>query len=86
MWSYGKHGAIRSNQYHHQRQDRPEVYRENGAFYITSKGLLEASKDRASGNVGLYVMPRQRSFEIDEPADFEELTFLMKSGYFSSPK
>ncbi|MFT4303206.1 MAG: cytidylyltransferase domain-containing protein [Candidatus Woesearchaeota archaeon] len=53
------------------RQDMKKVYRENGAIYImTKKGLLK-HKNRLFGNIGIYHMPIYRSFEIDEPGDFE---------------
>ncbi|MFA5133312.1 MAG: acylneuraminate cytidylyltransferase family protein [Patescibacteria group bacterium] len=55
------------------RQDFGETYRENGAIYIMSKKGLLSHKNRLYGKIGLYVMPGARSFEIDEPEDWNFL-------------
>ncbi|UCD13729.1 MAG: acylneuraminate cytidylyltransferase [Thermoplasmatales archaeon] len=55
------------------RQDMKKFYRENGAIYIVSKENLIKYKCRLCGKVGIYEMPKERSFEIDEPEDFEFL-------------
>ena len=31
------------------------------------------SKCRLNGEIGLYIMPRERSYEIDEPEDLTEI-------------
>ena len=53
------------------RQDMDPKFRENGAIYVTTREQLLKSKNRLGGNIGLYVMPTSRSFEIDEPEDLE---------------
>ena len=55
------------------RQDMKKLYRENGAIYVIDRENLLKSKSRLTGKIGLYEMPRERSFEIDEPEDFELL-------------
>lgn len=55
------------------RQDEKLKYRENGAIYIMTKENLVKHKNRLHGNIGLYVMPYHRSYEIDE---YEDLLFL----------
>ena len=57
------------------RQDIPEQYVENGAFYITTKKSLLESKLRYSGNIGVYKMPMLRSFQIDT---LEDLNLIEK--------
>jgi N-acylneuraminate cytidylyltransferase len=59
------------------RQDRPEKYVENGAFYITSKKALLSSKLRYSGKIGIVEMPLYRSFQIDTPEDLELIKKLL---------
>ena len=60
------------------RQDMDMVYRENGALYVMSrKGLID-NRNRLCGNIGLYRMPGSRSFEIDEPGDFEMAEIYMR--------
>jgi CMP-N,N'-diacetyllegionaminic acid synthase len=51
------------------RQDMPEKYVENGAFYITTKTALLSSKLRYSGKLGVIEMPFYRSFQIDTHED-----------------
>lgn len=55
------------------RQDVPETYIENGAFWITSKKRLIESKLRYSGIIKPYTMPLLRSFQIDT---LEDLTLI----------
>ena len=53
------------------RQDRENVYVENGAFYITTKEKLLESKIRISGKIGIVEMKMQDSFQIDTQDDFD---------------
>jgi N-acylneuraminate cytidylyltransferase len=51
---------------------------ENGAFYITRKDLLVKTKCRISGNISVYLMPKETYFEIDEVNDFIIVGSLLK--------
>ncbi len=53
------------------RQDREDWYAENGAIYFTKSYAIKATGLRCGGEVGLYVMPKERSFEIDSPFDWK---------------
>ena len=57
------------------RQDKEEVYVENGAFYITTKKLLQKNKTRVSGAIGVVEMSPYESFQIDE---WRDLNFVEK--------
>ena len=59
------------------RQDVPETYVENGAFYITTHEALLNSKLRYSGKVGMVEMPKHRSFQIDTIDDLELIKKLL---------
>jgi N-acylneuraminate cytidylyltransferase len=59
------------------RQDVPETYVENGAFYITTKKALLNSGLRYSGRIGMTEMPKNRSFQIDTPDDLELVKKLL---------
>ena len=59
------------------RQDREDTYIENGAFYITTKELLEKNKVRVSGNKGVVEMSPFESFQIDTMEDFNFIERLM---------
>jgi len=60
------------------RQDRGDLYIENGAFYITRKKNLLYSKCRISGKIGFVQIPYWRSFQIDDYDDLWGIEKLMK--------
>lgn len=60
------------------RQDRTDWYLENGAIYFTRKYVIEHAKCRLHGFIGLYVMPKERSFEIDDETDWRICEMLME--------
>ena len=80
-WSRANSESIGVPQYEianrQMRQDIPPMYRENGAIYVTRPSSVMYSGCRISGNVGLHVMPRQRSFEVDYPEDLTELAAFL---------
>jgi len=58
------------------RQELPVLYSENGAVYLQRVDSLLASCDQRTGSlfsddVRAYVMPSERSLDIDEPYDLE---------------
>ena len=59
------------------RQDFQGILMENGAFYITSRDILEQYKCRLGGRIGIYEMPAETAFEIDEPADWQIVEMLL---------
>ena len=62
------------------RQDLPPVYVLNGAVYlIRTDRFLETNSFCPPGAVA-YVMPTERSVDIDTEADFQQAEFLMKQG------
>lgn len=52
------------------RQDREDWYKENGAIYFFKKYVLQTTGCRLGGAIGLYVMPPERSLELDTPLDW----------------
>jgi CMP-N,N'-diacetyllegionaminic acid synthase len=52
------------------RQDLPPVYVLNGALYIADAAWLRKSRTFLSQDTVGYVMPADRSLDIDTPADF----------------
>jgi N-acylneuraminate cytidylyltransferase len=59
------------------RQDKKEVYVENGALYISTKKQILNSKLRYSGNIGCIEMPLQRSFQVDTYEDLKLIDKLL---------
>lgn len=62
------------------RQDIKESYYPNGAIYIFKKSLLQSGKYYGTNSFS-YIMPRERSVDIDTIDDFEYAEFLMKKKY-----
>ncbi|MFO1509889.1 MAG: acylneuraminate cytidylyltransferase family protein [Steroidobacteraceae bacterium] len=53
------------------RQDLPAVYKLNGAVYVAETGWLRRSRTFVTNETVAYVMPADRSIDIDTAADFE---------------
>ncbi|NLI91353.1 MAG: acylneuraminate cytidylyltransferase family protein [Peptococcaceae bacterium] len=62
-----------------QRQESPRVYVENGAIYVARTDYLLMKKRFITRDTLAYIMPRERSWDIDDDWDFFYCTFL-KSG------
>lgn len=60
------------------RQDRTDWYKENGAIYFSRKYVIQHAKCRLHGFIGLYVMPAERAYEIDNPIDWDVCEMLMR--------
>jgi len=76
-WRNGK--ALNYDIYNRpRRQDFQGTLIENGAFYISSVADIKSTKNRISGNIGIYKMPEYTYTEIDEPEDWIVAESLMK--------
>ncbi len=53
------------------RQNKENLYTENGMFYITKRKNLLESKLRYSGKIGIVEIPLKDSFQIDTIDDLE---------------
>ncbi len=63
------------------RQSLPEVYSLNGAFYLTDTGQLRANKSFMPKGATLpYVMPPERSINLDNMFDVQVLDALLEKG------
>nr|WP_231701885.1 acylneuraminate cytidylyltransferase family protein [Crassaminicella thermophila] len=60
----------------YRRQDLPKVYSLNGAIYMSTTENLVSNKSFYSENTLPYIMPKERSIDIDDMIDFKlaELT------------
>lgn len=61
------------------RQDLPEVYALNGALYIAATRFVTDHRSFFSPDTVAYIMPKQRSIDIDEEKDFEYCEWILKS-------
>ncbi|MBI5357166.1 acylneuraminate cytidylyltransferase family protein [Candidatus Collierbacteria bacterium] len=60
------------------RQDAPKVYLQNGSIYAMWKREIFGEKDLFERKTRVYVMPEERSVDIDTNLDFEFAEFLMR--------
>ncbi len=65
---------------HRPRQALAEVYALNGAFYLTHRDTLVAERSFLPERTLPYVMPPERSINLDSPFDLEVLEALVARG------
>ena len=60
------------------RQDAPKSYDMNASIYIWKRDVILNESSLFLENTGLYVMPEERSIDIDNELDYKFVEFLMK--------
>ena len=60
------------------RQDVPKTYDMNASIYIWKRDALLKNDTLFLDKTGLYIMPEERSIDIDSEFDFKFVEFLMK--------
>lgn len=60
------------------RQDAHKVYLQNGSIYAIWKKTLFEKKNFDTDKTRIYIMPEERSVDIDTSLDFEIAEFLMR--------
>ena len=60
------------------RQDAPKSYDMNASIYIWKRDIILNEKSLFLEKTGLYVMPEERSIDIDSELDYKFVEFLMK--------
>lgn len=60
------------------RQDLPKAFALNGAVYIARTDKLKETKSFLTDKTVAYVMPRERSFDIDTEIDFQLCTYFFR--------
>jgi YrbI family 3-deoxy-D-manno-octulosonate 8-phosphate phosphatase len=59
------------------RQDFAGTHVENGAFYVTRRGVLTRTRCRLGGKIGILEMAPETTVEIDEPEDWGTVERLL---------
>lgn len=67
------------------RQDSPRCYDMNASIYIWTREFLFREKQVFGKKTALYVMPEERSIDIDSELDFEFVSFLMSKRAQGAP-
>lgn len=60
------------------RQDVPLVYELNGSIYVWDRNYFVEQKKPLNEKTEIYVMPEERSIDIDTELDFKIANFLME--------
>jgi len=60
------------------RQDAPEVYRLNGAVYVTHRDVIMKQNTVMGNDTRAYIMPVERSIDIDTEVDFQLADVLIR--------
>lgn len=60
------------------RQNTPKSYDMNASIYIWKREVILQENSIFLENTGLYVMPEERSIDIDSELDYKFVEFLMK--------
>lgn len=60
------------------RQDAPPAYDMNGSIYIWKSQVLLNSNSLFLAKTGLYIMPEERSIDIDNELDFEIVEYILR--------
>lgn len=68
---------IRENVKNKNRQDLPQYYRLNGAIFCAYLDYIIEKKSFISENTFAYIMPRNRSIDIDDEIDFKLAEIIM---------
>lgn len=61
------------------RQDAPQVYRLNGAVYVTYRDIIMKENRVLGRDTRAYIMPQERSIDIDTELDFKLAGILLKN-------
>jgi N-acylneuraminate cytidylyltransferase/CMP-N,N'-diacetyllegionaminic acid synthase len=62
------------------RQDSPQCFDMNASIYVWRRQALFTNESLFTGNTRLFVMPRERSLDIDSQADFEMVEWMITKG------
>jgi CMP-N,N'-diacetyllegionaminic acid synthase len=71
-------GFLRPELINKNRQELPIYYRLNGAIYTADCAYIRAKKDFFGNQTYAYIMPRERSIDIDTRYDFRFAEFLLQ--------
>ncbi len=61
-----------------QPQDLPQVYALNGAIYLVDPGVYREKRTFFSGRTYAYIMPQERSLDIDTPWDLHLAELILR--------
>lgn len=81
VWKKNKNNKFIANYNYKHRKPRQLIhdqYLENGSFFIFKSSKFLKNKCRLFGKIGTFILPKSKSFQIDEKEDLEILNILSK--------
>ncbi|GIW21349.1 MAG: CMP-N,N'-diacetyllegionaminic acid synthase [Candidatus Sericytochromatia bacterium] len=63
------------------RQSAPKCYDVNASIYIWKRDVILNNNDIFLDKTGIYIMPYERSIDIDDEFDFEIVSYLINKKY-----
>lgn len=69
---------VKNQKEYFSRQKAPKVYSMNASIYIWKKKTLFSKNPLFNKKTGFYIMPKERSFDIDDIVDFKIVKCLKK--------
>ncbi|MFV2089323.1 MAG: cytidylyltransferase domain-containing protein [Pseudomonadales bacterium] len=79
LWSESGEPQNYDPQHRPMRQNATSHIIENGAFYFTSREILQQHACRLGGKIGICEMAPETRIEIDEPEDWQLIERILKS-------
>lgn len=70
--------VLQQDRFHTRRQDLPPVVKPNGAVYVARCDWLASTRSYLTAETRGLSMPRERSWDVDEPLDFEICELLLR--------
>jgi CMP-N,N'-diacetyllegionaminic acid synthase len=77
--SYLLNPLIETDKNAYRRQDLPKSYALNGAVYMSKPKWLERTRKFITPETIAYIMPKERSYDIDTEVDFKICEYLLHS-------
>ena len=81
IWKKSKNNYYPINYNYKNRPRHQDVsfYFENGSIYISDSNLFTKKTNRLGGKISTYIMPNDKSIDIDDIQDLKEAEKIMKS-------
>ncbi len=78
IYGNGKIGLVKEGSFV-TRQSAPKVFDINASVYVWWKDVFKKKKSIFSENTQIYIMPKERSIDIDDAIDFKIAEMLLKN-------
>ena len=71
------YNLVKKNNKYSSRQQAPKVYEMNASIYIWKRNYLKKSSNLFNKKTSVYIMPQERSVDIDSGVDFKIVKALL---------